>query len=226
MAGSFGVSRTAVREALRALEADGVVTIRVGARGGAFVTAPTSVHAGKAIDDLIMLSGLTAAQVAEAWRVLEIGFVPLVCARASDEDVADLWEICDRTDAALAAGHYDVSLSAEFHLRVAKATQNAAIDMLAQSFHGPAVMSLQTAQDEDTQFGVAGAGERRQFVIAVSEGDTAAAEAVLTEYLTGTVHRLRPRSTPRDFGPQGAGISGHKRASPQRVVKRSDRDGG
>src|SRR5919205_2377874 len=111
----FGVSRVTVREALRALEANGMVTIRVGAQGGAFVTAPTSERVGEGISDLLTLSVVTPAQVTEARQVLELGIVPLVCERADERDVADLLEICDRADATIASGQpYPVALSAEF----------------------------------------------------------------------------------------------------------------
>ena len=133
----FGVSRVTVREALRGLEANGMVTIKVGARGGAFVTAPTSARIGEGIIDLLTLSELTDKEVTEARQIFELGIIPLVCERATEEDIADLLEICDRGDAALENGSYPMELSAEFHTRVAKASHNTAIAMLAESFHGP-----------------------------------------------------------------------------------------
>ena len=48
------------------LEANGLVDIRVGARGGAFVTAPSSRMVGEGIADLMSLSTLSAGEVTEA----------------------------------------------------------------------------------------------------------------------------------------------------------------
>lgn len=189
----FGVSRVTVREALRGLEANGLITIRVGARGGAFVTAPSSERLGEGLADLITMSVLTPAEVTEARQVFELGLVPLVCERADDQDIADLLAICDRADANLENDHrWDASLSAEFHNRLAKATHNAAIAMFAQSFHGPMRMSLLRAQEQDPQMGVVGATEHREFVMAVSRRDVEAAVSVMTTHLARTANRLRP----------------------------------
>src|ERR1700754_728063 len=123
----FGVSRVTVREALRGLEANGMVTIKVGARGGAFVTAPTSARLSEGIIDLLALSELTDKEVTEARQILELGIIPMVCERATDEDINDLLAICDRGDEAAENGAYPMSLSAEFHPRVARASHNKAI---------------------------------------------------------------------------------------------------
>ena len=190
----FGVSRVTVREALRGLEANGLVTIRVGARGGAFVTAPTSEHVGEGISDLLTLSVLTPVQVTEARQVLELGIVALVCERADEQDITDLLEICDRADAALASSqNYPVSLSAEFHTRVARATHNPAIEMFAQSFRGPLLTSLLRAQEEDPLLGVKGASEHREFVTAVQARDVTAAHDIMGQHLARTAERLSAR---------------------------------
>ncbi|MCW8379724.1 FadR/GntR family transcriptional regulator [Streptomyces justiciae] len=188
----FGVSRVTVREALRGLEANGLVTIKVGARGGAFVTSPTSEQVGEGLADLLTFSVVEPSDVTEARQVFELGIVPLVCRRADEQDIADLLEICDRAEAhTQAGGEYPVSLSAEFHVRVAKAAHNPAIELLAHSFHGPMLRSLLRAQEEDPQVGIKGTQEHREFVEAVRLRDVAAATAVMTTHLARTAERLR-----------------------------------
>jgi DNA-binding FadR family transcriptional regulator len=194
----FGVSRVTVREALRGLEANGMVRIKVGARGGAFVTAPTSKRVGDGIVDLITMSTITAREVTEARQVLELGIIPLVCDRATKEDIDALLEICDRGDAALANGTYPMALSAEFHGRVAQATHNGAIVMLAESFHGPTLMSLQHVKDVHPEMGIKGNREHRQFVVAVSKGDVEKATAVMRTHIGRTARHINKEVSESD----------------------------
>lgn len=199
----FGVSRVTVREALRVLEANGLITIKVGARGGAFITTPSSERVGEGIADLLTLSAITATEVTEARRVFELGIVPLVCERADEDDVRELLAICDRSDAALEAGQYPMDLSAEFHIRVARASHNAAIEMLVQSFHGPLLMSLQRAQLAAPLMGHRGSSEHRRLVEAISQRDVAAATEVMSVHLARTAERLEAAGESAERAPHG-----------------------
>jgi GntR family transcriptional regulator, transcriptional repressor for pyruvate dehydrogenase complex len=186
----FGVSRVTVREALRMLESSGLVEIRVGARGGAFVTAPSSDRVGESLADLLTLSVISAADVTEVRMMLEAGIVPLVCERATEQDLADLTDICRRSEAALAAGDYTMDMSLEFHIRVAQATHNPAIVMLVESFRGPILMSLQQAHEAAPEMGKRGTTEHEEFIEAVRRRDVDTASRIMREHLERTAHRL------------------------------------
>ena len=186
----FGVSRVTVREALRVLEANGLVEIRVGARGGAFVTAPSSRLVGEGIADLITLASLTGVEVTEARMVFELGIVRLVCERATAEDIAALYEICDRSSAALEGDEYPLELSAEWHTRYAQAAHNRAIAMLVESLHGPLLMSLERAREAAPLHGRRGVEEHRALVDAIAAGELDEAVELMTTHLGRTAERL------------------------------------
>lgn len=186
----FGVSRVTVREALRVLEANGLVEIRVGARGGAFVTAPSSRLVGEGIADLITLASLTAVEVTEARLVFELGIVPLVCERATKDDIAALYEICDRSSAALEGDSYPLELSAEWHTRYAQAAHNRAVAMLVESLHGPLLMSLERAREAVPAHGRRGVEEHRALVDAIARRSVRKATDLMSTHLTRTAERL------------------------------------
>ncbi|MGW9026458.1 FadR/GntR family transcriptional regulator [Streptomyces sp. NPDC055722] len=187
----FGVSRVTVREALRSLEASGLVEIRLGARGGAFVTAPSSRRVGEGLADLLSLSPLTAAEVTEARLVFELGIVPLIVERATEEDLDALRALCDEHAEAVKQDTYDMEMSADFHTRVAACTHNGAIEMLVQSFHGPLLMSLREAQSIEPQMGHRGSKEHRKFVEAIAARDAEAATEIMRTHLQRTASRVK-----------------------------------
>ncbi|HKN96263.1 MAG TPA: FadR/GntR family transcriptional regulator [Pseudonocardiaceae bacterium] len=187
----FGVSRVTVREALRILETAGLIAIKVGARGGAFVTSPTSDQVGAGLADLLTLSPMTAAEVTEARLVFEIGIVPLVVDRATDADISALRELTDEHARRSAAGEYTMEMSADFHVAVAGCTHNSAVAMLVQSFHGPLLMSLREARTIAPEMGAAGVTEHAAFVDAIAARDVDAARTVMLTHLRRTQDRVR-----------------------------------
>ncbi|MCW2947085.1 MAG: DNA-binding transcriptional regulator, FadR family [Actinoallomurus sp.] len=186
----FGVSRVTVREALRVLEAGGLVEIRVGARGGAFVTQPSSERIGEGLAQLMTLTAMTASDVTEARMVFELGILPLVVERATEDDIADLRVLVEQGLSALESGSYTMAMSAAFHVRVASSTHNPAIEMLVHSFHGPMLMSLQQAQVAAPLMGPRGAHEHFELVEAIEQRDVERARAIMTRHLQRTADRL------------------------------------
>lgn len=186
----FGVSRVTVREALRMLESSGLVEIRVGARGGAFVTAPSSGRIGDGLADMLSLSVISAADVTEVRLILEVGIVPLLCERATEEDLEDLERICAQAREALKTSAYTMDMSAEFHVRVARATHNPALAMLVESFRGPMLMSMEQAKATAPEMGKLGTEEHEQFVAAVRKRDPEKAMRIMRKHLSRTAYRV------------------------------------
>lgn len=153
LATQMGVSRVTVRDALRVLEAMGLVAIRVGSSGGAFVTQPSADIVGESVSNILFMRGFKPQAIAEARLVLELGILDLVVDRITEEDLQALREICQQSRAQLDAGEYNRGLSIGFHTRLAKGAQNEAIAMLAESFSGPLSMAAVRASEvrEDAQ---------------------------------------------------------------------------
>jgi GntR family transcriptional regulator, transcriptional repressor for pyruvate dehydrogenase complex len=122
--------------------------------------------------------------------MLEAGIVPLVCERATEEDLAGLDDICQQSEAARAAGDYPVDLSLEFHLRVAQATHNPAITMMVKSFCEPLLMSQRQADGPRPVVTNPATHEHEQFTAAVRRRDARRAAEIMHEHLESKVLRV------------------------------------
>ena len=110
----FGVSRTVVREAVRALAAKGVIEVRTGS--GLRVAAVDAAAVRESMSLFLHGIGLDFEKVHEVRSLLEVHLAGLAAERASDDDIAQLRETHKRMSAAAdveAASLIDL----EFHRR-------------------------------------------------------------------------------------------------------------
>jgi GntR family transcriptional repressor for pyruvate dehydrogenase complex len=117
----LGVSRNILREALKSLEAVGLIEIRVG--DGMYVCefdyATVLSHISFAISRTIQeLKHFMHARV-----VIEVGALQYVVERITDEDIAELDDILDRYDEAVTL-EQSAKIDLEFHQRVLAASGN------------------------------------------------------------------------------------------------------
>jgi GntR family transcriptional regulator, transcriptional repressor for pyruvate dehydrogenase complex len=71
MVGQYGVSRESLREALRLLEAQGIVSIRRGPGGGPVVGRASSMNLARTMTLYFQLAGGTYDELLGSWRMLE-----------------------------------------------------------------------------------------------------------------------------------------------------------
>jgi GntR family transcriptional regulator, transcriptional repressor for pyruvate dehydrogenase complex len=121
---AFGVSRTVVREAVKALEARGV--LESGAGGGVSVRLADFNMLSRSLQTYMQLSNRVDFEIRlnEVRRVLEVEMVALAAARRTAEEVARLREICRQMRAGGNTAKEMAELDFSLHVTLAEATQN------------------------------------------------------------------------------------------------------
>lgn len=121
---AFGVSRTVVREALKALEARGVLESLTGS--GVYVRLADSSMVSRSLQTYIQLSNQAdfGIRLNEVRRVLEVEIAALAAQRATLEQRAQLREICNQMRSGNSSPQQMAQLDFRLHITLAEATQN------------------------------------------------------------------------------------------------------
>ena len=121
---AFGVSRTVVREAVKALEARGVLESIPG--GGVSVRLADYNMVSRSLQTYMQLSNRVDFEIRlnEVRRVLEVEMVALAAARRTPEQLAQLHEICQQMRVKGHSAKQMAELDFRLHVTLAEATQN------------------------------------------------------------------------------------------------------
>lgn len=177
----LGVSRTVLRDAVRALVARGLLTVRQGR--GTVVPEPTDEAFANAMVALLSRSALTMGEVMEARATIETLLVRLAADAGTEED----WEDLERAHHALgdAVAMSDEmaasSAHATFHARILQATHQPALTLMLTPmnkvalFTGAASVRRGSMEDWDVE-------AHRSILDALKLRDAEAAEAAMREH--------------------------------------------
>ncbi|GAA5149526.1 FadR/GntR family transcriptional regulator [Pseudonocardia eucalypti] len=194
----FGVSRTTVREALRSLCAEGLITKSPGVRGGSFVKQVDHQSLGSTLAESLQvrlqLGTLRADEVAMVRQYLEVPAARLAAANRSARNLAALREVVAR-EKTIEADDPEVSeLDARFHSTIAAASGNRAIAAFVHALHaatepvGDLDLSPEAAQQTVRQ--------HQAILAAIDAGDPDEAETAMVEHLSFRREHLSPAESP------------------------------
>jgi len=135
LAQQFGVSRTAVREAVKALHEKGLVEAYPGR--GTFITDGTSYSMRQSLDRMVKVGQAEgSAFLAEVRAILEPEIAALAATRADTEDLSSMREQVAVMDGACKDPEAFIEADLDFHLALAEAAANPIILSLIDSIVG------------------------------------------------------------------------------------------
>jgi GntR family transcriptional repressor for pyruvate dehydrogenase complex len=124
LSAQYGVSRIVARDALRTLEALGIVEIRMGKGGGARIARGNPRLFAEALAVQLDLTGVSVAEIMDAQRAIECHAAELAAENATGADIAKLKALIAEAEANIGDAERYTALSRDFHLAVAETSHN------------------------------------------------------------------------------------------------------
>lgn len=131
----FNVSRVALREAIRSLEIAGIVELRKGSKGGAFITRSGVGQVTRTFRDMLDFGGVSLATLLEARLLVMDAVVRVACERTSAADIEKLSRNVAETVELTRQGLYEERTlkAVEFSTLLANSTGNQVMSAILEA---------------------------------------------------------------------------------------------
>ncbi|MBB3880885.1 FadR/GntR family transcriptional regulator [Sphingomonas pseudosanguinis] len=203
LAQAHSVSRPTVREAIIALELDGLVEVRMGSGVYVIASAPNNGRAGE--------TDIGPFELLEARRAIESEVCALAATRIDDATLGELRSLVDMLESA------DVALAEEadqrFHETIARATQNSAMVASVEMLWKARARSPQYRLLSDKAHG-AGVVPRLEDHLTIYEALAArnpdSARAAMRQHLTNVLEAILAATEVQELEEARARIAAHR----------------
>lgn len=178
---AFRVSRSVVREAIRALEITGFVVLRQGPAGGAFVTDLSFDHVGDAFLDVFLANKVAISELAHVRSYIEPEVARLAALHANEGDKQRLVQAQEAEFIVVSTTSDRINQLQKVHVVLAEMCANHFFEAIAKSML-KLTYGIVEAVDPDHR-ALHMPGEHRDIVEAVLHGNAAAAKKAMTYHL-------------------------------------------
>lgn len=187
----FGVSRSTLREAIRILEAEGIVSVQRGTAGGTFVAAPDVNKVGFGLAALIHFHQATVEDFTEFRATFESETAFTAAKRASSQDIEQLLKIAEQ--ALEVARKPDegwekfVDLDVTFHEAVAVASGNSIRQAIMLAVHHAFRRTSLSLSRSDLEWRLNQAGQLLAIANAIAGHQPAVAKRAMRTHVANNV---------------------------------------
>jgi GntR family transcriptional repressor for pyruvate dehydrogenase complex len=203
LGGRTGLSRGSVREALRILETQGLVSTRSGRNGGRIALRPGISDISQSLEFFVRGQQIEFIALLETAETLEPALAGLAAQHRTDNDVRALQQIAMELKAAVGDAARFLAANSSWHLAVAAASHNLLLVAIMQSIgsllHDPHVDNFTS---REVRTAVIRAHDRVQR--AIIDGDADAARRRMERHIKAYRAKVEP------LAPEWITVSGDK----------------
>lgn len=174
LAQEFQVSRVAIREALRALESTGFITIKQGATGGAYATDLTFETLSNAFVDLFLAEKISLPELVHVRRLIEPEIARMAAARVTPDYRKRLLEALEVEDLPTKSLTQDFEAKTTVHFIFAEMCGNRLLEALVKSLMGMTTRFVGSVRPDVTTMHPAGMHRPIVEAVLLGNGDSAA----------------------------------------------------
>ncbi|SMH30784.1 FadR/GntR family transcriptional regulator [Mesorhizobium australicum] len=138
-----GLSRTSVRDALRILESEGLITTKVGRSGGSMVTLPGREAAAKSFELFVRTHGIRLDSLLKCRVAVEPTLAELAAENRTEAQLAEMEALHEQFVAVVDDVPRYKSVNLQWHLAIARASGNEPLVALMEAI----AMPIKDAQD-------------------------------------------------------------------------------
>jgi GntR family transcriptional regulator, transcriptional repressor for pyruvate dehydrogenase complex len=190
LAEMMGVSRTTIREAIRVLTVQGILTVRRGRSGGTFVAGEMRPPSVQELHERVRRRGTTLREILDHRLVVEVGVAELAAERATAaqrREIADLVVQMKQAEDDFAAYR---RLDTAFHLLLGQATGAPRLAAVVADVHAE-LSDLMSIVPYSREACVHSTTQHRRIARAIVNGQPSAARSAMREHVGATASFLR-----------------------------------
>jgi DNA-binding FadR family transcriptional regulator len=129
----FRAGRMVVREALRTLEHSGLIYIKQGSLGGAFIKDADATVVTRSISDMIKIGSINMEHLTEVRLKIEEAVLEMAIERINVEDLDQLRKNIEEANEKISKGIRPTNENINFHMILAKASKNPLFEIMVES---------------------------------------------------------------------------------------------
>lgn len=185
----FGCSKGTVREALKSLEVQGLISIRTGPNGGAILKRVTYGRASELLRNFLHFEQPTGTEIYALRTLIEPEIAALATPRLSEEDLNTLNTLVQRCEVAPETFEERIEqriAELDFHVLLAQRCGNPMLAFMGRFINDmirDLVIFKKSALPEQHEFSCANFAYHQQLLVAFRNRDVASARSLMYEHM-------------------------------------------